>query len=190
MIELASYPADLNPSNPTDGDPRNEGYAHLNLIKGVIKGTFPNINNQITAAPADLNNILLTLRGRDDTKTLTGFSSSVGAFTTPITDFGAMILGTPDQNTLASEISCWVNASGGTMSGGLVVPEIVLNDAGTFALQSPEGCPTVQLGEGFAVQHDKSGRIVIICGGIEVFWINAAGDVTIRGKLTTETFEE
>jgi hypothetical protein len=39
-LETATYIEDLNPANPTSGDPKSEGDNHLRLIKQVLQNTF------------------------------------------------------------------------------------------------------------------------------------------------------
>lgn len=54
-LESATYIRNLNAANPTAADPISEGDNHIRLIKSVLKNTFPNLNNAVTATPAELN---------------------------------------------------------------------------------------------------------------------------------------
>ena len=54
-LESASYIAQLNSSNPTSTDTVSQADDHLRLIKSVLKNTFPNLDQPVTATPANLN---------------------------------------------------------------------------------------------------------------------------------------
>lgn len=52
------YPSDLNINWPAIGDLVSQGDDHLRGIKQVIKTTFPNVNNAVTATDEELNYLL------------------------------------------------------------------------------------------------------------------------------------
>ena len=54
-LESASYIAQLNSYNPTSTDTVSQADDHLRLIKSVLKNTFPNLDQPVTATPAQLN---------------------------------------------------------------------------------------------------------------------------------------
>lgn len=54
-LESASYIAQLNSANPTSTDVVSQADDHLRLIKSVLKNTFPNLDQPVTATPANLN---------------------------------------------------------------------------------------------------------------------------------------
>ena len=54
-LETASYIAQLNSANPTSTDTVSQADDHLRLIKSVLKNTFPNLDQPVTATPANLN---------------------------------------------------------------------------------------------------------------------------------------
>ena len=55
-LESASYITSLNASNPTSTDTVSQADDHLRLIKSVLKNTFPNLDQPVTATPAQINN--------------------------------------------------------------------------------------------------------------------------------------
>lgn len=54
-LETASYIAQLNSANPTSTDTVSQADDHLRLIKTVLKNTFPNLDQPVTATPAQIN---------------------------------------------------------------------------------------------------------------------------------------
>lgn len=52
-LETATYIADLNISNPAEGDPVNQGSDHLRLIKSTLKNTFPNLGESAVGFNAE-----------------------------------------------------------------------------------------------------------------------------------------
>ena len=54
-LETASYVSQLNSSNPTSTDTVSQADDHLRLIKSVLKNTFPNLDQPVTATPAQIN---------------------------------------------------------------------------------------------------------------------------------------
>ena len=53
------YIDDLNPSYPQETDPLSQADDHIKHIKTVLKQTFPNIDGQVTATQADLNEAMV-----------------------------------------------------------------------------------------------------------------------------------
>ena len=53
-----TYISDLNSNWPAIGDLVSQGDDHLRGIKYVIKNTFPNINNVVTASDEELNYLI------------------------------------------------------------------------------------------------------------------------------------
>lgn len=54
-LETATYIAQLNSANPTSTDTVSQADDHLRLIKNVLKNTFPNLDQPVTASPAQIN---------------------------------------------------------------------------------------------------------------------------------------
>lgn len=54
-LESASYIAQLNAANPTSTDTVSQADDHLRLIKNVLKNTFPNLDQPVTATPNQIN---------------------------------------------------------------------------------------------------------------------------------------
>ena len=185
-VEQANFITDLDPANPPDNDPVTEGAAHLRLIKGRLIATFPNVKGQVTASHDDLNSPLLQTRTTYGQATVPVYGGDGTATTIPVTPFGQLLMSVTGQDQLRQDISCWVDATGGTMSGGLVVPEVVLNESGTFALQSPQGYATVQFPNGYYIQQGARGTMVFGAAGTQVAEIDGGGNLNIRGKLTQD----
>lgn len=55
-LESATYISQLVPANPPASDPIAQSANHLNLIKTVLQGTFPNANTPLAATMENLNN--------------------------------------------------------------------------------------------------------------------------------------
>ena len=55
-IEDGQYISDFVPTNPLHSDFKSEGPDHFHILKQWIQNTFPNIDNEVAASPADLNN--------------------------------------------------------------------------------------------------------------------------------------
>lgn len=53
-LESPVYISDLVPANPVVGDPISQGQSHIQLIKQVLKATFPNITGAVLASHTDL----------------------------------------------------------------------------------------------------------------------------------------
>lgn len=185
-IENADWITDLNPANPPDQDPHSQAAAQIRLIKGRLVATFPNVKSQVTASHNDLNNVLLQLRGQDDTNTVPVFTSDDSAATTPITNFGKVLLSLANQDQMVQVINAYVPTTGGVMSGGLVCPVVTLNDQGTFSLQSPEGYATILMPNGFYIQQGARGTLIFGAAGVQVAEIDAAGNLNLRGKVTED----
>lgn len=56
-IESATYIASLNDDYPEPEADRNTADNHLRLIKKVLLNTFPNLDDEVTAIPEDLNQL-------------------------------------------------------------------------------------------------------------------------------------
>lgn len=54
-LETVTHISDLNPLNPTSGDPKSEGDNHVRNIKSALKTTFANITGAVTASHVELN---------------------------------------------------------------------------------------------------------------------------------------
>lgn len=54
-LESATYINQLREDAPSGLDPKSQGDDHLRLIKGALKRTFPKIDAEVTATPAQLN---------------------------------------------------------------------------------------------------------------------------------------
>lgn len=54
-LESATYIAQLNNANPSSTDVVSQADDHLRLIKSVLKNTFPNLDQPVSATPAQLN---------------------------------------------------------------------------------------------------------------------------------------
>ena len=55
-LETASYVAQLNATNPPDGDPVAQAGDHLRLIKAALVATFPKLNGPVNLSANQLNN--------------------------------------------------------------------------------------------------------------------------------------
>lgn len=81
-VESAAYLSDLNPAYPEAGDPMGQGYQHIDLIKSVLKNTFPNVNGAVTGTPAQLNTAAAAFSGTGPTALpQTGTAGAALAFT-------------------------------------------------------------------------------------------------------------
>ncbi|MEW6435737.1 MAG: hypothetical protein AB1508_01040 [Pseudomonadota bacterium] len=58
-LETATYISQLQPANPPESDPAEQGADHLRLIKAVVQQSFPNINGAVTATVKNLNSDLV-----------------------------------------------------------------------------------------------------------------------------------
>ena len=54
-LETTTLISGLVPTNPTDADQEGQGSSHIRMIKGALKGTFPNIAAAVTASDTQLN---------------------------------------------------------------------------------------------------------------------------------------
>tara|TARA_R100000654_G_scaffold30270_1_gene54985 strand:+ start:199 stop:927 length:729 start_codon:yes stop_codon:yes gene_type:complete len=54
-LETGTFIDSLNSSNPSAGDPVNEGDDHIRLVKSTVKATFPNISGAVTSTHTELN---------------------------------------------------------------------------------------------------------------------------------------
>lgn len=54
-LETATYISDLNPAWPLGGDKKSNGDNHLQMIKGALKATFPNVTGAVTPTHVELN---------------------------------------------------------------------------------------------------------------------------------------
>lgn len=184
MIEQGNWITELDPANPPDKDVAVEGPAQFRLIKARLISTFPNIKGQVTASHDDLNSPLLQTRTTYGQATVPIYGGDGTGVTIPITPFGQLLLSLTGQDQMVQDINCFVATTGSVMSGGLVVPEVVLNQSGTFALQSPEGFATIQFPDGFYIQHGTRGTLVFGAAGTQVAEIDGGGNFNIRGKVT------
>src|SRR5262245_47890102 len=62
-VETGTYISDLDATNPASSDPVAQGLNHLQLIKSLIKNTFPSITGAVTATHTALNAIAAALSG-------------------------------------------------------------------------------------------------------------------------------
>lgn len=54
-LEIATFVGQLNPDNPTGGEPIAAGDDHIRLIKTTLTSTFPNVKNEVQANAHDLD---------------------------------------------------------------------------------------------------------------------------------------
>ncbi len=62
-LENADYIGQLVPTNPPNSDNTAEGAAQIRLTKKATVQTFPNLDGEVTCAPADLNQLTGVLLG-------------------------------------------------------------------------------------------------------------------------------
>lgn len=194
-LEIATFPKDLNPSNPTFADPASEGYQHLNLVKGVIKATFPNLNSAVTAKPADLNNpVLATTRpapvtqlGGVQTQTIPYYDSPTTASTLPVTDFGKMLLNLSDASALGQKLNLtnYVLKAGDTMTGPLSVTGLTVSGNGVLIPAGP--APTISFGPRCQmVWSDSQARLEIYIDGS--LYASIGSDFKVRNDVIMKAF--
>ncbi len=56
-VEVANYISELNPNWPQAGDLAREGEQHISVTKLATQQSFPNIDAEVSATPAELNHI-------------------------------------------------------------------------------------------------------------------------------------
>ena len=97
-IESASYISQLDPANPTAGDPKSEGDDHLRRVKSVLKTQFPNFGAAaVTASVTEVNYLVGVTSGiQTQLNTLTGTFSSYAPLASPA------LTGTPTVPTAAN----------------------------------------------------------------------------------------
>ena len=144
-VETATYISDLNASLPAAGDPESEGATHLQLIKGVLQATFPNITAAVTATATALNSIAaafastalsLTLGAPSGASTTQGGNlqlakSSAGTVTTTISNQSEALVITQGAATAALNVSGQLVLNG--TAPGILVGSTLLNGV-------PSGC--------------------------------------------------
>ena len=123
-LESATYISDLVATNPTTGDPRNEGDDHLRAIKSAVKTTFPNISGAVTPTHTELNYVS---GARSNLQTQVDVLSS-------ITNGWRWRSVTSDTIASISD-ACLIDSSGGTFtlylpSGGTTGNQIRFVDVG------------------------------------------------------------
>lgn len=57
-LENATYITELNPANPTSGDPKSQGDDQIRKIKYVVKSTLPNLAGAVLATHIELNRLV------------------------------------------------------------------------------------------------------------------------------------
>lgn len=194
-LEIASFPKDLNPSNPTFADPAGEGYQHLNLVKGVLKATLPNVDSAITAKPADLNNpILATARppattqlAQTQIQTIPFYDSPTTASTLPVTDFGKTLLNLANAASLATTLNLtnYVAKPGDTMTGPLTTTGLTISGS---AVSIPVGTiPRINFGPRCYIQWaDSAARLEIFIDN--TLYASIGSDVKVRNDVIIKAF--
>ena len=56
-VESVTYISDLDVNNPAGGDSISEGDDHIRNIKKALKGTFPNVTDEVTLTSEEMNNL-------------------------------------------------------------------------------------------------------------------------------------
>lgn len=183
-VENATFISELQVSNPTAGDPVGEGYEHINVTKGVLVNTFPNLSGQVTATPGHLNNPLLATdrppaaaAGQVQVQTVPYYSSASGASTFPITDFGKSLMAMANSAALSSSLKLegFVLKAGDTMTGTLKAPRIEVGST-IKVYENASGEATIELG---------ASRFVFRASNLEIFIgdklvVRVAADGTFR----------
>lgn len=56
-VESVNFISDLDQNNPAGGDSISEGDDHIRNIKKALKGTFPNVTDEVTLSSEEMNNL-------------------------------------------------------------------------------------------------------------------------------------
>ena len=56
-VETVNFISDLDVNNPAGGDSIAEGDDHIRNIKKALKGTFPNVTDEVTLSSEEMNNL-------------------------------------------------------------------------------------------------------------------------------------
>lgn len=190
MLETAAYISDLNSAQPPAGDPAKQGYAHLNLIKGVLKNTFPNANGQVTATVAHLNNPLLSTErpavpqnGAAQTFAIPYYTSNTTAGTANVTSYGLTLLGLANAAALSQTLNldAYFLKAGGTMTGPLSVPSITIANVVTITAEA--GNPVFSF-PGGKMTFDATAKTYTFASGSKKVVFNANADISAAGNVT------
>lgn len=185
MLEVAAYIRDLNSAQPPAGDPAGQAYAHINLIKGVLKNTFPNMNGQVTASVDDLNNTLLKLRAPDTGKAIAFLNAGSAATTLAVTDFGLGLLGMANAAALSTSLNLdsYLQKTGGVMTGALSVPSITIGN--TVTIRADAGNAVFEFGNGGSMIYDSRAKNLNVYANSKLVGVFAAnGDFSANGNVS------
>lgn len=171
-LETASFIGQLDAANPTGSDPKSLGDNHLRLIKGAVKGSFPNLGNEAVTATAAQINIAALSSGQYATGTSTT-SLLIGTGTKAFTTQTARAFGVGQRIKLTSQANI-ANYMLGTCSaydtttGAMSVSVDSVGGSGTFA----DWSVTVFLDASQSIQRQDRTSDTIITSANNGQWIN------------------
>ncbi|KQT82415.1 hypothetical protein [Methylobacterium sp. Leaf466] len=186
-IETADWIADLDPTNPPQGDPIAEGPGHIRLIKGKLVATFPALGGPVTSTHTDLNNPLMkTPRTADGVPIYT----TSGADTLVLSAFGKGLL-TGTLETLATSLGTgnFALKSGGTLTGALTVPRLNVGSEAYALYVDGAGNPHLDFASGHSIVVDVANKSMnFYTNGVLQMLLTKDGDLKLRGNVTARAF--
>lgn len=184
----------LVPANPGSGDDKREGDDHIRGTKNVLVNTFPALNAQVTATPAQLNS---TAQG--PFLPLAGVTPMTGPLNGTTANFsGAVTLGDALADTITIGGGSSKNATGNwtfaAPSSGITLKASVV-DSGSVTISSSSGAHTgfLYFGDngsdtsGWLKYDHSNDSLQLGTVNTERFRISSTGNVTIAAPSSGPT---
>lgn len=141
-LESATYISDLVATWPLGTDKIRQGDDHLREIKKAIKNTFPNINGEVTATQAILNNVPANL------------SAIITQLVAQVLPMGVIVAW---SGSIASIPTGWALCNGQNVSGYGVVPDLrnrfLVGAGDTYSVAATGGNTSVTTSAGGGHNH-------------------------------------
>ena len=198
-LESATYISDLDASNPTAGDGRNQGDDHIRLIKSAIKNTFPSLSAAVTVTATELNRLsgvtssvqtqLNTLSSDVSNKAAKGTNTDITSLASPALANATANTQTAGDNTTKVATTQFVTSAVSTGVSTKANDSAVVHLAGTETVTGAKTFSTAPVATNIAkvwcnfdgtATPDGSGNLAFTGYGVSTVHKDGTGNYTVN----------
>lgn len=154
-LETADHISELVITNPLGTDPKAQGDDHLRLIKKVLQGDFPNIDDVVTVTPAELNSFEARLKALEGIEiATTSLANSPVDFDFPEGEPKRVVIALENfRDSTPNNIRIRMKENGAIIGAGYFSGSGVLKGGDTSSVSNSTGQFTFKVLASGALQH-------------------------------------